>query len=137
VRFFRRGLTLVDALALVEHGAAPLRLTNLTLVSRFAQQTRLVVPEGSRDALVAKFLDAAAIQRDNPDCEVMFVSESPVDDTTVYLTEIWTSEKAWARATRSSEISAWAEGMSTLVAGEPESIRLVPIGGKGVPERSR
>jgi hypothetical protein len=44
------------------------------LVRRFAQQTKLVATKGDRDALVAKFLEAAAIQRDNPDCEVMFVS---------------------------------------------------------------
>ena len=95
---------------------ALLRTTSLTLVSRFAQQTKLVAADGHRDALVAKFLEAAAIQRDNPDCEVMFVSESPVDRTVVYLTEVWTSEDAWERATRSPEISAWAEGMSILVA---------------------
>ena len=102
-------------------------------MSRFALQTRLVATEGSRDALVAKFLEAAAIQRDNPDCEVMFVSESPVDHTVVYLTEVWTSEEAWESATRSPEISAWAAGMSTLVAEEPESTRLAPVGGKGLP----
>ena len=103
-------------------------------MSRFAQQTRLVATEGSRDALVAKFLEAAAIQRDNPDCEVMFVSESPVDHTVVYLTEVWTSEEAWESATRSPEISAWAAEMSTLIAEEPASTRLAPIGGKGLPE---
>ena len=86
---------------------------------------------------MAKFLEAATIQRDNPDCEVMFVSESPVDPTVVYLTEVWTSEEAWETATRSPEISAWADGMSTLVADEPESIRLKPIGGKGLPEPHR
>ena len=86
---------------------------------------------------MAEFLEAAAIQRDNPDCEVMFVSESPVDPTVVYVTEVWTSEEAWEKATRSPQISAWAEGMSTLVADEPESIRLEPIGGKGLPEPHR
>jgi quinol monooxygenase YgiN len=104
------------------------------VVNRFAQQTKLVTTEGNRDALVAKFLEAAAIQRDNPDCEVMFVSQSPVDQTVVYLTEVWTNEEAWEKATRSPEISAWGEGMSMLVAAEPESVRLAPIGGKGLPE---
>lgn len=104
------------------------------LVSRFAQQTKLIAAEGKRDALVAKFLEAVAIQHDNPDCEVMFVSRSPDDPTVVYVTEVWTNKKAWETATRSPEISAWAEGMSTLVAAEPESILLRPIGGKGLPE---
>jgi hypothetical protein len=46
------------------------------LVSRFAQQTKLVATDGNRDALVAKFLKAAAIQHDKP-YEVMFVSRCP------------------------------------------------------------
>lgn len=104
-------------------------------VTRFAQQTKLVATEGNRDALVGKFLEAAAIQLDNPDCELMFVSRSPDDQTLVYLTEVWTNEEARETATRSPEIGVWAEGMSRLVASEPVTIRLSPIGGKGLPER--
>ncbi|HEX4519765.1 MAG TPA: antibiotic biosynthesis monooxygenase family protein [Gaiellaceae bacterium] len=101
---------------------------------RFGQQTRLTAAAGKRDALVAKFLEVTTIQRGNPDCELMFVSDSPADDTTVFLTEVWTSEEAWERARRGPEVEAWAEGMQALVAAVPESIRLTPIGGKGLRE---
>lgn len=107
---------------------------SLILVSRFAQQTMLISTSGNRDALVTKFLESAEIQRDNPSCEVMFVSTSPVDERVVYLTEVWTSEEAWEEAVGSPETSAWAEGMAALVAERPESIRLTPIGGKGLGE---
>lgn len=46
-------------------------------MSRFAQHTRLVAAPGKRDELVAKFLESAEIQRDNPDCELMLVSTAP------------------------------------------------------------
>lgn len=75
-------------------------------MSRFAQHTKLVATEGNRDALVAKFLQAATIQGDNPDCELVFVSQSPDDETVVYVTEVWTNEEAWEKATRSPEMSA-------------------------------
>ncbi len=84
---------------------------------------------------MAKFLAAAVIQRDNPDCELMFVSVSPVDEKLVYLTEVWRSEDAWDAARHTPAITAWAEGMSTLVAEAPESTPLAAIGGKGLAER--
>ncbi len=46
-------------------------------MSRFAQHTRLVAAPGKRDELVAKFLESAAIQGDNPACELMLVSTAP------------------------------------------------------------
>jgi hypothetical protein len=35
-------------------------------VTRFAQHTRLRARPGKRDELIAKFLEAAKMQRDNP-----------------------------------------------------------------------
>jgi quinol monooxygenase YgiN len=104
-------------------------------MSRFAQQTQLVATPGNRDRLVAKFLEAAEIQRDNPSCELMFVSTSATDASVVYLTEVWASEQDWERARRSDAITAWAEGMGLLVAAPPESTSLTPIGGKGLREQ--
>jgi quinol monooxygenase YgiN len=91
-----------------------------------------VATPGNRERLVAKFLEAAEIQRENPDCELMFVSTSPSDDDAVYLTEVWASEESWERARRGEAITAWSEGMPALVAGPPESTPLDPVGGKGL-----
>ena len=97
----------------------------------FAQHTRLVAAPGKRDELVAKFLESAEIQRDNPDCGLMLVSTAPDSADIVYLTEVWTSDDAWERARRSPVIQAWAASMPTLVGGPPESIPLNVAGGKG------
>jgi len=61
----------------------------------FAQHTKLLAAPGKRDELVAKFLEAVEIQRDNPACEIMLVSTDPGESDNVYLTEVWSSRDAW------------------------------------------
>ena len=101
-------------------------------MSRFAQHTRLVAAPGKRDELVAKFLESAEIQRDNPDCELMLVSTAPDSADVVYLTEVWSSQDAWERARHSAPIQTWAASMPALVSGPPESNPLDVAGGKGL-----
>ena len=72
------------------------------------------------------------MQRDNPACQLMLVSSSPDEDDVVFLTEVWTSAEEHERARQSSEVQAWAVQMPSLVAGSPESTRLVVEGGKGL-----
>ena len=72
------------------------------------------------------------MQRDNPACQLMLVSSSPDEDDVVFLTEVWTSAEEHERARQSSEVQAWAVQMPSLVAGPPESTRLVIEGGKGL-----
>jgi quinol monooxygenase YgiN len=100
--------------------------------NRFAQHTRLVAAPGKRDELVAKFLEAAEIQRDNPACELMLVSTAPDAPGIVYLTEIWSTEDAWEQARHHPEIQAWAASMPGLVSGPPQSARLEVAGGTGL-----
>ena len=101
-------------------------------MSGFAQHTKLVASRGNADKLVGKFLESAEIQRGNPDCKLMLVSRSSVDDDAVYLTEVWSSEATWEAARRSPAITEWARDMPRLVAEPPQSVRLDPVGGKGL-----
>jgi quinol monooxygenase YgiN len=102
-------------------------------VAGFGQQTRLVAAKGCADALVAKFIEAAEIQRDNPACDLMIAGKSTTEDDVVYVIEVWASEADWKRARTSDEIAAWAQGMSGLVAVWPKSTRFDAAGGKGLP----
>jgi len=92
----------------------------------------LVAAPGKHDELVAKFLESADIQRDNPDCELMLVSTAPDSADVVYLTEVWSSDDAWKQARHRAPIQAWAASMPALVSGPPESIPLHVMGGKGL-----
>ena len=101
-------------------------------MGRFAQHTRLVATGGNADRLAEKFVESAEYQRANPACELMMVCRSPSDADVVYLTEVWSSEAEWERARTSPVIDEWAREMPSLVAEPPESIRLEPVGGKGL-----
>lgn len=102
------------------------------MTPRFAQHTRLVAAPGKHAELVAKFLECAAIQHNNPDCELMLVSTAPDTGDVVYLTEVWSSKHAWETARNSAPIQAWAASMPSLVDGPPESVPLEVAGGKGL-----
>jgi quinol monooxygenase YgiN len=95
-------------------------------MARFGQHTRIRAHPGKGDALLAKFVEAADLQHDNPACELTLVSASPDDPDAVFLTEVWTSEEEHERARNSPEVQAWAQGMPELVDGPPESTRLDP-----------
>lgn len=100
-------------------------------MERFAQHTKLVATSGNADRLVSKFIESV-MQRGNPACELMLVSKSAEDGDVVYLTEVWSSESEWEEARSSPEIAAWARDMPSIVAETPQSVRLHPLGGKGL-----
>ena len=98
----------------------------------FGQLTRLQAMPGRADALVAKFLEAASLQRENKACQLMVTGRSATEDDVVHLIEVWASEAEWERARTSDEIKAWAADMPGLVAAPPESVTFDPVGGKGL-----
>ncbi len=102
------------------------------MTSRFAQHTQLIAAPGKREELIAKFLEAVEIQRDNADCEIMIVSSAPDSADLVYLTEVWSSKDAWESARRSATIRAWAASMPALVGASPETTPLDVLGGVGL-----
>jgi quinol monooxygenase YgiN len=102
-------------------------------MARFGQETRLVAKKGRADALVAKFIEAAEIQHDNPACDLMIAGKSATEDDVVHVIEVWASEADWERARASDEIVAWAKGMPALVAAWPKSTKFDAAGGKGLP----
>jgi quinol monooxygenase YgiN len=98
----------------------------------FGQHTRLQAVPGGADALVAKFLEAADLQRENRACQLMIAGRSTTEDDVVHLVEVWSSEDEWEQARTSDEIKAWAADMPGLVAAPPESVTFDPAGGKGL-----
>lgn len=105
-------------------------------MSRFAQQTRLVATRGQVGALLAKFVESAEIQQDNPACELMIVGRSTTEQDVVYVIEVWTSEQAWDAARTSGPITAWAGDLTSLVAEPPVGVELDGVVGKGLRTRA-
>ena len=105
-------------------------------MSRFAQTTKLTATTGNVDVLLAKFEDAAEIQKDNPACEVMIAARSSIESDVVYLFEVWSSEPEWEAARSSPAIALWASDMSGLVSEAPKTVRLDAATGKGLSRSS-
>lgn len=101
-------------------------------MSSYMLHSKVQARPGLRDATVAKFLEAAAIQRDNPDCLLTLVSTAPSEPDTVYLTEVWTDKQSHQRATKSDAIKPWAMEMQLHVERLVESTELDTVGGKGL-----
>jgi quinol monooxygenase YgiN len=87
---------------------------------------------GRADALLAKFLEAADLQRENRACQLMVAGRSTTEDNVVHLVEVWASQDEWEQARTSDQIKAWAAEMPGLVAAPPESAMFEPAGGKGL-----
>jgi quinol monooxygenase YgiN len=96
-------------------------------MAKFGQHTRIRAKPGKGEALVAKFVEAAEMQRDNPACDLTLVSAAPDDPDVVFLTEVWASEEEHERARTSPEVQAWAKDMPELVDGPPETTPLDPV----------
>ena len=105
-------------------------------MSRFAQTTKLSATAGNAKTLLAKFDDAAEIQKDNAACEVMIAAKSSIESNVIYLFEVWSSEEDWEAARSSPVIARWARDMPPLVSAPPESTRLDSATGKGLPRPS-
>ena len=96
-------------------------------MSRFAQHTKIRAQPGRRDALVAKFVEAARLQSTNSDCLLTLVGSCASEPDMVTLTEVWTTEHAHGTATESLAVQAWAADMPELTAGLIHQDRFEPI----------
>lgn len=101
-------------------------------MSRFGTYTRFTARPGERDRLVDNLLNAARLMEGATGCEMYIVNTLHDDADTVWVTELWTREESHA-SSLSIEGAAELIGQTMpLLAGPPEQIRLVPVGGKGL-----
>jgi quinol monooxygenase YgiN len=80
--------------------------------------------------LASNLLEASRIPM--PGCELYIVSTSPSESDAVYVTEVWRTEADHDASLRMDNVRALVARTKPLVAGEPEVIRLAPLGGKGL-----
>ncbi|EFU39257.1 Antibiotic biosynthesis monooxygenase [Paenibacillus vortex V453] len=83
-----------------------------------------------RDELAEILLEAAALLRDNKDCELYIVNVSDSDPNAVWVTELWSSQDAHAASLEGADTSELLKRGRPLIAGA-EPLKLKPLGGKG------
>jgi quinol monooxygenase YgiN len=93
---------------------------------------RFTARPGQRDTLAAVLLEAARGARDAPGCELYIVGISPTEADTVWVTEVWNSRAEHDASLTVPGARALIERALPLLAGAPESIETLPLGGKGI-----
>ena len=87
---------------------------------------------GQRDALVEHLLRAAAGVSTVAECEVYLINTSPTEPECVWVTEVWRSQEAHDASLTLEGVQEAIEYVRPLLAGAPERIDVLPVGGKGV-----
>jgi quinol monooxygenase YgiN len=87
---------------------------------------------GQRDALVEHMLGAAQILAGVPGCELYVINTSATDTDTVWVTEVWSTQAELDASLTIESVKASVEQIMRLLAGPPERIDILPVGGKGL-----
>ena len=83
---------------------------------------------GKGDALVDFLLKSPSLA--NEDCVVFLIARSASNPDIVHVTEGWTTEDAHHRFFATDEAQTLVAQLQPLIAGEPEYVDAIPIGGK-------
>jgi quinol monooxygenase YgiN len=120
-------------------GAATLGTASLILgdegkvMERFGMYGKMVAKPGQRDALVDALLEASRLVSPLPGCELYIVSTVPSEPDAVSVMEVWRTEADHDASLKLDSVRALITRARPLIAGGGDSVRVVPVGGKGLP----
>jgi len=101
-------------------------------MDRVGRYVQLKAREGHRDVLVEHMLGVAQLLADVPGCELYVINTSAADTDTVWVTEMWSSQAELDASLTLDSVKASVERVMSLLAGPPERIDIVPVGGIGL-----
>jgi quinol monooxygenase YgiN len=101
-------------------------------MSRVGRYVQLKAREGQRDALVEHMLGAAQLLVDVPGCELYVINTSATDADAVWVTEVWSTQSELDASLTMESVKASVEQVVPLLAGPPDRIDILPVGGKGL-----
>ena len=101
-------------------------------MDRAGRYVQLKAREGQRDALVEHMLCVAQLLADVPGCELYVINTSVADTDTVWVTEVWSSQADLDASLTLAGVKASVEQVLPLLAGPPERIDVLPVGGTGL-----
>ena len=101
-------------------------------MSRIGRHGTLSALPGQRDALVGHRWHAATLVEDAPGCQLSFVSASATNADAVWVTEVWRSAEEHQASLSRPGVRELIAQVRPLLAGPPERIDTLPIGGKGI-----
>jgi quinol monooxygenase YgiN len=87
---------------------------------------------GQRNALVEHLLNAAANLENTAGCNLYIINTSPIEPEVVWVTEVWRSQQEHDASLTIEGAQEAIKQVIPLLAGSPEKIDLLPVGGKGL-----
>jgi quinol monooxygenase YgiN len=93
---------------------------------------KFVAHHGQRERLVEQLLIAAKLMENAAGCQLYIVNTSPSEADAVWVTEVWESEERHRASLSVEDAAELIQETMPLIAAPPESIRVVPVGGKGL-----
>jgi quinol monooxygenase YgiN len=103
------------------------------MAESFGMQVRFTTQPGRGDVLAALLLEVAAGLSDVAECVLYAVSRDPDDHDVLWVSEVWTDQDAHTASLQDPRARATIERALPLLAGPPEALHLLPLGGKGLP----
>ena len=101
-------------------------------MDRVGRYVQLKAREGQRDVLVEHMFGVAQLLADVPGCELYVINTSAADTDTVWVTEVWSSQAELDASLTLDSVKASVERVMSRLAGPPERIDILPVGGKGL-----
>lgn len=98
----------------------------------FGLYGKIVAKPGRRDALVEHLLEASRLLAPLEGCYLYIVNTVPAEPDTIRVTEVWRSQADHDASLQLESVRALITRAQPSIAGF-ESVRLVPVGGKGLP----
>ncbi len=100
-------------------------------MSAYGCYVKFTAQPGQRDTLVEHLLSAAAGLSEAAGCELYIINTSPTEPEGVWVTEVWRSQQEHDASLTTPRAQAMIAQVLPLLAGSPEKIDVLPVGGKG------
>lgn len=102
-------------------------------MSAFGCFVKFTAQPGQRDALIKHLLYVATeVPKVATGCDLYLINTSPTEPESVWITEVWKSQEEHDASVNVEVAQETLKHIIPLLAGAPEKIDVLPVGGKGL-----
>jgi quinol monooxygenase YgiN len=101
-------------------------------MGRVGRYVQLKAREGQGEVLVEHMLGVAQLLADVPGCELYVINILAAEPDTVWVTEVWGTQVGLDASLSIDSVKASVQQVVSLLAGPPERIDILPVGGIGL-----
>jgi quinol monooxygenase YgiN len=98
----------------------------------YAMTGKITAQTGKRTMLVDILLRASSVVSQLPGCRAYIVNEDVVDETSVWVFEIWDDKEAHDMSLKDERVRSLIAEAMPLISGAPSGVELKVAGGHGI-----